>query len=142
MGWNNTFPHPWGALNVSYVVEDVQHVEGVTKKTQTTWREIAQIKLNAQTVRKTTLLSQDLITYTKEKKKYLRWSINKMWIFEGEKSNYISVAWRVNPIRGINQLLQISCWETNPTGTEWLVKVSGAIEKPTLSQNSSNRKRN
>ena len=45
--------------------EDVRYVEDVAKKTYTTLKKIAQMKLNVQTVEKTIPLSQDLMTYTK-----------------------------------------------------------------------------
>ena len=48
-------------------VEDVWHVEGVAKGTQTTWKKIVPMKLIPQTARKNTLLSQDNVTYTKKR---------------------------------------------------------------------------
>ena len=49
------------------VAADIRHVEGVAKNTLTTQRKIAQMKLNAQTIKKTTPLFQDFVTYTKKK---------------------------------------------------------------------------
>ena len=46
--------------------EDVQHLEGVAKRTQTTWRKIVPMKPNAQTAKKTILHFQDLVTYKRE----------------------------------------------------------------------------
>ena len=52
------------------VAEDVGHVKSVSQKTQTTRRNIVQMKLNVQTVKKTNPLSKDLLAYTKERGKY------------------------------------------------------------------------
>ena len=66
--WNNTSLHPWSALNVKDRAtterfgEDIRYMEGVAKMTQTIRRKIAQMELNAYTVKKTILLSQ--VTYT------------------------------------------------------------------------------
>ena len=64
------------ALNVnmvttSWAAEDNRHVEDLAKKTRTTQRKIAQMKRNVQTVKKIPPLSQDLLTSTKERGKYL-----------------------------------------------------------------------
>ena len=41
------------------------------------------------------------------------------------ENTYASITWRVDPIKQSNQ--------ADPIGTKWLVKVSGAPEKPLLS---------
>ena len=48
------------------VAEDVRHVKGVAKKTQTAFRKITQKQLNAQTINKTISLSEGLMIFIKE----------------------------------------------------------------------------
>ena len=60
--------------------EDVWHVESVVKKL-TTQRKIAKMGLNTQTVKKIPQLSQDLMTYTKERGKILKVKYNWNMIF-------------------------------------------------------------
>ena len=50
--------------------EDVRHVEGVVKGTKTTWGKIVLMRLNVQTAWRGNPLSQDLVTYSKERRKY------------------------------------------------------------------------
>ena len=52
------------------LAEDDRHVQSVAKRTQTTWRKIAQRKLNVRTADKTIRLIQDLMTFIKMRKKY------------------------------------------------------------------------
>ena len=52
---------------IGKVTENVRYVQDAAKKTQTTRRKITQMKLNAQTVSRTIWLSQDLLTFIKER---------------------------------------------------------------------------
>ena len=80
-------PHPWSVLKVKNMdttrraTEDVQHVQDVNKKTQTTWKKIAPTKPKAQIAKWTTLHFQEREIYIKEKNKSWRQNIGKILDF-------------------------------------------------------------
>ena len=86
--------------------EDVQHVEGVARKTQTIWRKIEHLVLLGQTAKRTSLSFQELIIYTKEMEiievKYRRnitFREKRKLVESSMKDNtYANVAQRVSPI--------------------------------------------
>ena len=96
------------------VAENVKHVLGAAKETQTTWRKIAKMKLNAQNVDKTISLSQDLVTFRKKKAREILEVKNKrnvtfleaIIIVESyiRQKAYAFVAQRVDLIRQSNQM--------------------------------------
>ena len=93
-GLNNISQYPWDASNVKNMnitrrlAEDDWYVKNTAEKTQTVWRKSAQTKRNVQTDKKTVWLTQDHVTFIKNKnKRNIRNKTREEYNFPGSKEN-------------------------------------------------------